>query len=107
MENVKKTNEVKEIEVIYNATFINKSWRVGTKTDKNKEYGVISFNIEVPFAEPKEDGSTSYVQTIDVFVFDKKDFPQEHIDRYSEIKVVYTPPVLNPQGKMRFKKIIV
>ena len=107
MENVRKTNEVKENEIIYDATFINKSWRVGTKTDKNKEYGVISFNIEVKFAEPKEDGSDSYVQTIDVFVFNKEDFPTQHIDRYSPIKVAYLPPVSNPQGKMRFKRIIV
>ena len=103
MENVKKENENL---VMYDAIFIDKTWKVGTKNDKNKEFGIIKFNIEIKFATPKEDGTDSYVQTIDEFVFDKVNFPTEHIKRYQPIKVAYLPPVGNPQGKMRFVKVV-
>lgn len=110
MENVKKTNDVKENElkdcVLYDATFIDKTWRVGTKNDPKKEYGIVKFNVEIKMAKPAEDGTDTYVQSIEEFIFDKVNFPEVHINRYTPIKVAYMPPVGNPQGKMRFVKIV-
>ena len=102
--NETKTNELKDC-VLYNATFIDKTWKKGTKNDPNKEYGIIKFNVELKLNKPAEDGSDSYVQTIDEFIFDKVNFPEKHIDRYTQIKVAYLPP-LSPQGKMRFVKVV-
>lgn len=102
--NENKTNEQKNY-VYYDAIFIDKTWKVGTKNDPKKELGMIKFNVELKLAQPKEDGTDSYVQTIDEFVFNKEDFPTQHIDRYTKIKVAYLPPV-SPQGKMRFVKIV-
>lgn len=108
--NEKNTNVQKNTEnenyVIYDATFIDKTWKVGTKNDPKKEFGMIKFNVEMKLAQPKEDGTDSYIQTIDEFIFDKANFPEQHIDRYTPIKVAYLPPV-SPQGKMRFVKVVI
>lgn len=110
MESVKKNNETKVNElkdvVLYDATFIDKTWRVGTKNDPKKEYGIVKFNVEIKMAKPTEDGTDTYIQSIEEFVFDKENFPVEHINRYTPVKVAYMPPVGNPQGKMRFVKIL-
>ncbi len=106
MENKNLVKKENENYIIYDAVFINKTWRVGTKNDPNKEYGVIKFNIEVPMAKPDANGETTYVVSIEEFVFDKSNFPEKHIDRYTPIQVAYLPPLSNPQGKMKFVKIL-
>ena len=105
---MEKKVEIKNVEnlIYYDAIFIAKSWRIGTKNDPKKEYGLIKFNVEVPLSKPDANGETTFVQTIEEFVFDKANFPVEHLERYSKIKVAYIPPVCNPQGKLKFVKIV-
>lgn len=86
--------------VNFNGIYKGATWRVGTKEDPKKEYGIVS----LCFIVPKSDGE-SFVKDVDEFVFDKADLPvgKELMD---EVVVQYEINPYNPVAKLRFVKVL-
>ena len=87
-------------QVEYKAIFKGANWRVGTKDDPKKEYGIISLCFVVPGRDGKD-----YVKDVDEFIFEKSLLPQG-IQVMDKVTAIYEFNPHCPTLKPRFIEIV-